>query len=80
MDAVCFALVFGQQFAVDDALEGGSASLLGLLQVLQVVMGLTHPRLLPLLPAPEKQPGTLMEEAACTGKHHSNIFTHYHLH
>lgn len=37
-------------------------------------MGLTHPRLLPLLSAPEKQPGALMEEAACTGKHQRNIF------
>lgn len=55
LDAVGFALVFVQQFAVDDVLEAGcTSSLLGLFQVLQVVMGLTHPRLLPLLSAPEK--------------------------
>lgn len=64
LDAVLFVLVFGEQAAVEDTLEGSVRLVLRLLQVLQVIVGLTHPGFLPLLPPPEEHPGTFVEEAA----------------
>lgn len=74
--AVGFALVLGQKFAVDDFPEG-SRPLLPLghggdlrwrLQVLQVVVGLAHARILPLVPPPEEQLGALVQETAYKGQ------------
>ncbi len=59
--AVGFAFAPGQKLAVDDTPEGGRPLFpvahhgrLGMLQVLQVIVGLAHPRLLSLMSPSEE--------------------------
>lgn len=66
--AISFALAFtlAAEHAADgggaaDPLHGGSR-----LQVDQVVVGLAHARVFPLVAPPEEEPGTLLKKAACS--------------
>lgn len=72
--AVGFALTLGQKLAIDNASERGRSLLpvahhghLGVIQILQVIVGLTHPWLLPLMSPSEEELGTLVQEAAYRG-------------
>lgn len=69
--AVGFALALGQKLAIDNASERGRSLFpvthhghLRVLQILQVIVGLTHARFLPLMSPSEEKLGTLVQKAA----------------
>lgn len=66
--AVSFALAL--TLAAEHAADGGGAAgplhRGSRLQVDQVVVGLAHARVFPLVASPEEEPGTLLKEAACS--------------
>lgn len=72
--AVGFAFALGQKLAIDNASECGGSLLpvthhghLRVLQILQVIVRLTHARLLPLMSPSEEELGTLVQEATYRG-------------
>ena len=68
--AIGLALILGHQFAVEHAAECGCSTgpvhSRWRLQVNQVIVRLTHSRVLSLVPPSKEQLGTLLKEAACT--------------
>lgn len=67
--AICFALILRVKLAAEHAAESGCSAgpvhCHRWLKVNQVVVRLAHPWVLALVPPPEEQLGTLLQEAAC---------------
>lgn len=68
--AIGFALMFGQQLAVEHAAKCGCSTgpvhWTRRIQVNQVIVRLAHPRIFPLVTPPEEELGALLQEATCS--------------